>query len=71
MKIIGLIWFILIVIGFLLIPVCGYWLLFIYDKKVTRLRKDKYIEVMRKTDFPMDYKEGFIDAMEKTKEFYK
>ena len=71
MKIICLIWFILLVISLLLIPVSSYYLLFIHDKRVIKLQKDKYIEEMKKTDFPMDYKEGFIDAMEKTKEFYK
>ena len=71
MKIIVLIWFILFIIGLLYIPVFCYYLFFIHNKKVTRLQKDKYIEEMGKTDFPMDYKEGFIDAMEKTKEFYK
>lgn len=71
MKIIILIWFILIVIGFLFIPVYSYFLLFIRDREVIKLQKDKYIEEMGKTDFPMDYKEGFIDAMKETKKFYK
>lgn len=71
MKIFVLIWFILIVICLLLIPVVTYFLLFIHNKEVIKLQKEKYIEEMGKTDFPMDYKEGFIDAMEKTKEFYK
>ena len=71
MKIIALIWFILVVIIILSIPVYSYYLLFIRDREVIKLRKDKYIEEMGKTDFPMDYKEGFIDAMKETKKFYK
>lgn len=64
-----IIWTILIIIAVLSIPVLSYYILFKYNKKKRVVIREKWVKDIVTSDINMDYKEGFIDAIEKIRKF--
>ena len=64
-----IIWTILIIIAVLSIPVLSYYILFKHNKKKRVVIREKWLKDIATSDINMDYKEGFIDAIEKIRKF--
>ena len=64
-----IIWTILIIIAVLSIPVLSYYIFFKHNKKKRVVIREKWLKDIVTSDINMDYKEGFIDAIEKIRKF--
>ena len=68
MKAFLIIWTILIIIALLSIPILSYYVVFKLNKKKRMVIRKKWLKDVVTSDINMDYKEGFIDAIEKIRE---
>jgi len=64
-----IVWTILIIIALLSIPVFSCYIFFKYNKKKRELIRKEWLKDIGTSDIDMDYKEGFIDAIVKIREF--
>ena len=69
MKAFLIIWTILIIIALLSIPILSYYVVFKLNKKKRMVIRKKWLKDVVTSDINMDYKEGFIDAIEKIRKF--